>query len=343
MSCSPLRLPDLVPGDTNGSRDVFVRDTVAGTTTRVSVATDGTQSNGISGDPVISADGRYVSFDSSATNLVAGGTTGQVNVFRHDLDSGETTVVSVGVAGAQSTGYAPSISADGRYISFTSSAGNLVTGDTNAQTDVFVRDLVAAVTTKASVATDATQGDAPSLESSISGDGQLVAFVSTADTFVSGAGTPYGEVFLRNRATGTTTLVSAQPDGHAAPYGAGEPILSGNGQWVADESGSDVVGDGLEVGGDFERNLATGATTRISAASDGSQSSDDQDYRRMSLSADGQRAVFTFPEAAIVPGYGGQNLAVFVHDLATASTDLVSVGNDGVEAPGDPGGRGAVG
>src|SRR6266516_1899006 len=123
-------------------------------TTRVSVATGGGQANGNSIAPAISKDGRYVAFYSDASNLVAGDTNRARDVFVHDRQTGETTRVSVAQDGAQANGesFAPAISGDGRYVVFSSSASNLVAGDTNNANDIFVRDRVANTTTRASIA-----------------------------------------------------------------------------------------------------------------------------------------------------------------------------------------------
>ena len=123
---------NLVRGDTNNFRDIFVHDRQTGQTTRVSVASDGTQANGHSYDPSISADGRYVAFASLANNLVSGDTNDQQDIFVHDRQTGQTTRVSVASDGTQASGHSfnPSISADGRYVAFVSSASNLVGGDT---------------------------------------------------------------------------------------------------------------------------------------------------------------------------------------------------------------------
>ena len=133
---------NLVPGDTNQARDVFVRDLRSGTTRRVSVATGGTQANDPSYSPAISADGRYVAFESNASNLVTGDTNHSFDVFVRDFRSGTTQRVSVASDGTQANGdsYGQAISADGRYVTFDSDASNLVPGDTNHRTDVFVHD-----------------------------------------------------------------------------------------------------------------------------------------------------------------------------------------------------------
>jgi Tol biopolymer transport system component len=133
---------NLVAGDTNGTWDVFMRDTAKGKTTRVSVSSGGQQGNDQSGTPSISADGRYVAFYSYASNLVAGDTNGKADVFVRDTVTGRTTRVSVSSRERQGNGYSyePSISTDGRYVAFYSLASNLVAGDTNTAGDIFVRD-----------------------------------------------------------------------------------------------------------------------------------------------------------------------------------------------------------
>jgi len=131
---------NLVAGDTNDVRDIFVRDRVNGTTTRVSVATGGGQANGSSSNPAISFDGRYVAFTSTATNLVAGDTNSASDIFLHDRDLGTTRRISVSTSGTQSNGNSnrPSMSSDGTKIVFDSVATNLISGDTNAHNDVFL-------------------------------------------------------------------------------------------------------------------------------------------------------------------------------------------------------------
>ena len=139
---------NLVPGDTNGTLDVFVHDRVTGETTRVSVASDGAQADGRSERATISADGRYVAFESYASNLVPGDTGLIFQVFVHDRVTGEATRVSVASDGTRGDSISrnSSISGDGRYVAFESYSTNLVPGDTNAVGDVFVRDLHAGLT-----------------------------------------------------------------------------------------------------------------------------------------------------------------------------------------------------
>ena len=151
----------------------------SGTITRVSVDSSGLQGNNYSKTPAISADGRFVAFRSAADNLVSGDTNETEDVFVHDRQTGETTRVSVDSSGAQANSYStnPAISADGRYVAFTSFASNLVAGDTNELTDVFVHDRQTGATTRVSVDSSGVEANGESSEYyvSISGDGRYVA------------------------------------------------------------------------------------------------------------------------------------------------------------------------
>ena len=135
---------NLVPGDTNGDSDVFVHDRQTGGTTRVSVSSAGVEGNDSSSAPAISGDGRYVSFSSSASNLVPGDTNGFIDVFVHDRQTGETTRVSVSSGGGESDAHSfeSAISANGLVVAFSTKATNLVPGDTNGESDVFIHGIL---------------------------------------------------------------------------------------------------------------------------------------------------------------------------------------------------------
>jgi len=241
---------NLVSGDTNNVEDVFVRDRQAGTTTRVSRATSGTQGNNASGGWLsISGDGRYVAFTSDATNLVAGDTNGYGDIFVRDRDTDgdgtfdesgavSTTRVSVDSAGAQSNGesYYAAISADGRFVAFGSPATNLVAGDTNGYSDVFVRDRQAGATTRVSLDSAGAQGNAGSFDPAISSDGHHVAFESFATNLVAIDTNAVEDVFVRDLQAGTTERVSTD-SGSAQGNGASTvPAVSADGRFVAFES-----------------------------------------------------------------------------------------------------------
>jgi Tol biopolymer transport system component len=212
---------NLVAGDTNDFIDVFVHDAVTGSTTRVSVASDGTQSNGASSAFLsISAEGRYVAFSSDASNLVPNDTNGGSDVFVHDMVTGSTTRVSVASDGTQGNGTLsnniPSISADGRYVAFFSDSSNLVPNDTNAAPDVFVHDMVTGVTTRISVASDGSQGDSLSFYPSISANGRYVVFASAASNLIPNDTNGAQDIFVHDMVTGLTTRVSVASDGSQA-------------------------------------------------------------------------------------------------------------------------------
>ncbi|MGO4760093.1 TolB family protein, partial [Streptomyces sp. 2MCAF27] len=152
---------DIVAGDTNSASDVFLRDVQTGTTLLVSVPAGGGLGDSHSGNADLSADARYVVFNSSATNMVADDTNAVNDIFIRDLQTGTTTRVSVGDDEAQGNNQSLNgrVSDDGQRVAFVSSANNLVAGDTNSKDDIFVRDLAAGTTERVSVATDGTQAN----------------------------------------------------------------------------------------------------------------------------------------------------------------------------------------
>ena len=158
------------------------------------MATGGIQANAttvfvqVDGAPAIGADGRWIAFVSSATNLAAGDTNGSQDVFVHDRQTGTTSRVSLGQGGVQANSLSrnPAISADGGFVALESFAGNLVAGDTNGVSDVFVRDMQAGTTTRVSVATGGAQGNGASGGAAISADGRWVVFGSSATNLVAG-------------------------------------------------------------------------------------------------------------------------------------------------------------
>jgi len=257
---------NLVPGDTNdycpseyddklNCPDVFVRDIETGQTTRVSVSSDGQEGNDWSVSPTISVDGRYVAFRSNASNLVPGDTNtcddepepGKCDdVFVHDSKTGETTRVSVDSEGNQGNGPSgtPFLSADGRYVAFTSAASNLVPGDTNGVNDAFVHDLKTGETTRVSVNSTGEEGNSYSASFNMSSDGRYVAFWSLASNLVVGDSNDYcttkydeslncPDIFVHDRETGETTRVSVNSAGIEARGPSMQASLSADGRFIA--------------------------------------------------------------------------------------------------------------
>ena len=229
---------DLVPGDTNTTGDVFVHDRETDASRRVSVNSAGAQGNSDSGDATLSADGRYVAFGSTASNLVPGDWNGSQQVFVHDRQTGETRRVSVNSAGEQgnSVSYASTLSADGRYVAFVSDSSNLVPGDTNRREDVFVHDRQTGETRRVSVDRAGAQGNSNSYSPTLSADGRYVAFDSAATNLVPGDTNGYSDVFVHDRQTGETRRASVDSTGGQGNSVSFSSTLSADGRYVAFES-----------------------------------------------------------------------------------------------------------
>ena len=236
----------LVPGDTNNYLDVFIHDSMTGETTRVSVASDGTQGDSASWMPSISDDGRYVAFASWATNFASVDPVFS-NIYLHDRDTGQTELVSVNSEGAQANEWSsrPSISGDGRFITFQSEASNLINGDTNDSMDVFVHDIQSGLTSRVSVATDGTQANSTSGIPSISADGRYVALFSDASNLVSRDTNGIADIFLHDRQTTQTELISLSSNDNQGNNGGWVPDISAEGRYVVFDSSSTnlVCGD----------------------------------------------------------------------------------------------------
>jgi Tol biopolymer transport system component len=208
---------NLAAGDHAFDGDVFVRDRRTDTTELVSVGIAGEEANGDSGEaPAISADGRYVSFVSQASNLVPGDVNSVADVFVYDRQTKTTQRVSVRTDGRQvnAGSFFPSMSSNGRYVAFFSGAPRLVLHDTNQRTDVFVHDTFTGATKRVSVATGGAEANGASgAYASISGDGRVVAFSSRATNLVPGTRVKRTQMYVHNRVTGRTRLVSRAIDG----------------------------------------------------------------------------------------------------------------------------------
>ena len=322
---------DLVGGDTNGYRDIFVHNRETGETSRVSVASDGGQGNGESRSPSISADGCCVAFYSYATNLVSGDTNGKYDIFVHNQQTGETTRVSLASDGGQGNehSFAPFISANGRYIAFHSYANNLVSGDTNGYTDVFVHALQTGETTRVSVTSDGIQGNDTSYYPSISTDGRYVAFYSAASNLIPDDTNGKGDIFVHDRQTGETTRVSVAFDGEQGNDRSWGPFISADGRYVAfDSAASNLVGGDTNGENDiFVHDRQTGETICVSVASDGGQGNGGS--HNPSISADGRYVAFYSDASNLVGGDTNGTYDIFVHDRQTGETARVSVASDG--------------
>ena len=331
---------NLVAGDTNDTSDVFVLDRQTGTTTRVSVASDGTQADNLSLFSDISADGNVVAFVSRATNLVELDTNLNDDVFVHDRQAGTTTRVSVATGGveARQTSGGPAISADGRFVAFDSLAP-LTPDDTDSvdgrpavalARDVYVHDRQAGSTTRVSVPSTGVGsggGEAPD----ISLDGRFVAFSSRAANLVAGDSNGTYDVFVRDMQSGTTTLASRATDGSQGTANSTDAVISDDGRYVAFHSRSSnlVPGDTNNAEDVFVHDRATATTTRVSRASDGTQANERS--TSPDISADGRYVVFGSRASNLVAGDTNQFEDVFIHDRDHATTTRLSTATHGTQ------------
>jgi archaellum component FlaF (FlaF/FlaG flagellin family) len=316
---------NLVPGDTNQALDVFVHDRTTDTTERISVGSDEAQGNSGSHSPSISSEGRFVAFVSTASNLVPGDTNGVDDVFVRDLVAGTTERVSLRSNGAQgnSSTTQTGISADGRWVAFSSFATNLVPRDTNGLFDVFIHDRQAGRTERVSVSSNEAQGDAPSTSPSVSGNGELVAFKSTATNLVPSDTNDRMDAFVRDRTARTTERVSVNSaeeqanggseDGAGIGFPPTGPDITASGRFVAFHSSATnlVPGDtntcppvfDAEPGrcpDVFVRDRVAGTTVRVNVADNGTQANERS--AEPAISENGMVVAFFSAADNLVPG-----------------------------------------
>jgi len=341
------RSTNLVLGDTNFSRDIFVHDRQTGQTSRVSVSSTGQQADNASYDPQLSADGRFVAFWSYAKNLVVGDTNGREDFFVHDRQTGQTTRVNVSSAGAEAgpptkiTGViGVALSADGGFVAFDSCSTNLVLGDTNDQCDIFVHDRQTGQTSRVSVSSTGEQANGDSTRPQLSADGRFVAFISEASNLVAADTNNDWDVYVHDRQTGQTTRVNVTTIG-VESNGIGSPdtriSLSGDGRVVAfDACGSNLFPADPNGGCDiFVHDRQAGQTSWVSVSSTGEPANDSSFYPQ--LSANGRFVTFNSLASNLVSGDTNATIFsldfdTFVHDRQTGQTTRVSVSSAGIQA-----------
>ncbi|MGE0025953.1 MAG: hypothetical protein AB7O78_08500 [Thermoleophilia bacterium] len=330
---------DLTGTPTGGKRQLYVRDRAAGTTRLASASAAGAASNAdVDAEDVaniqfaISADGRYVVFASTATDLTPADTDANQDVYRKDMVSGAVTLVSVNSSGVKANAAVfgdPDVSADGSRVSFGSGAStNLVPGDGNNASDVVVRDIPAGTTTAAAVRVAGGLPNGTTERSAISADGRFVAYEAPAGTNDivpndTGAG---NDVFVRNLAAGTTAAASDPTQ----TTGSGFPDISGDGRYVAFETGFayDAGNDANGANDAYRRDMATGAFA-IASARNGLDTAGNAGGIRPQISADGQRVAFASTSADLATDGNAAVKDVFVRDMSSKATRLASVASDG--------------
>ncbi|MEA2603626.1 MAG: hypothetical protein QOF89_4618 [Acidobacteriota bacterium] len=318
---------NLVPNDSNGTVDIFVRDLDAGITRLVSVNAAGAGSgNGLSGPPSLSADGRFVAFQSDASDLVAGDTNGRGDVFVRDIQAGITYLASINATGTGSgnsgSGFV-TLSADGSRVAFGSDASDLVATDTNGDFDVFVRDLPSGPTRLVSLNLAGTDsGNDSSFRGYLTYSGRFVAFQSFANDLVNNdPNISQQDVFLRDVDAGVTRLASVNTSGTSSFFSrselflrsfegvAGFEVASDDGRFVVFSSDAPGLVSGVSPACPFtpceqiyRRDFQAGVTTLLSVDPTGSMTGNDTPESFGGLiSADGRVAIFETSASNLTP------------------------------------------
>jgi Tol biopolymer transport system component len=316
---------NLVPGDSNGVADVFVRDRVRGITERVSVDSRGGEAHGPSDRPVLSADGRFVAFESDAPNLVDGDRNRCTDVFIRDRWNGTTERVSVGSRDEEANGRSEgaAISRDGRFIAFASEASNLAAGDDNHRADVFLHDRSTRTTERISINSQGAGANHLSLGAALSDDGQIVAFSSYASNLDLNDRNRFWDAFVRDRRSGTTHRLSVGPDGREVCWESGNVDVSADGTLVVFEGSAELIGRRNRFGDQIlVRDVALGSTSLVSRNSEGKEAN--WACYSPSLSADGRNVAFESYASNLSAGIVLYGIDIFVRDRIAGFTARVS-------------------
>jgi len=335
---------NLVEGDTNGVTDVFASTPCcpvfpgSAGTGRLSVSAAGAEGNGPSRHPAMDALGTSVAYESLASNLVDGDTNDASDIFMTavgcDDGSGSweptTARVSLTAAGEQADGAStyPSVGGNGLIVAFESVATNLVEGDTNGVSDIFVRDRDLGTTLRVSVSSEGGEANGPSHLPVVSADGRFVVFISEATNLVPDDTNGVADVFIRDLESGTTERVSLSTEGiQANAAGLMRPSVSGDGRFVAFVSAAtNLVGGDTNAAADvFVRDRESGTTERVSVGEGGAQANGASSA--VSIGVDGRFVAFASLASSLIADDTNGVADVFLRDRTMAITIRVSVGN----------------
>jgi Tol biopolymer transport system component len=316
----------LVPGDTNNTNDVFLRDRELNTTTRISVDQSGVQGDSGSYQAAITRNGRWITFLSSASNLVAGDVNDMRDVFLFDRVTGAMELVSVSTSGGQGDAWAggssggPFASEDGRFVVFQSPATNMVPGDTNGFTDVFVRDRASGTTTRVVFGVGGVETNGPTDVTSITPDARFIGLVSSASNLVANDTNGQFDSFVLDRASGTIERVSESSSGQEALGSSWACVLSDDGRFAVytDTAPNLVANDTNDRRDVFRRDRVAQTTTRVSISVTGIQA--DAHCVLPTISGDGSVTGFATAASTLVFGDLNTFTDVFVESCHPADT-----------------------
>ena len=349
---------NLVSGvtDTNAAQDIFLRDTQTGTLRCISLATPTTTGNSFSVNPIISANGRYVVFASRATNLVSvTDNNNDVDVFRFDIFTNQMQLVSINVfgtfAGNSFSGntmggwHAYDMSDDGRYVAFMSNASDIISvTDTNAKSDVFIRDMQTGFTRLASINSSGTNsGNNDSVDASITADGQMVAFTSLANDLTALDSNTQYDIYVYNYQTQITKCASIAASGTSTgTFSSFSAVISKNGTRVAYSTAAhDLTNIPIPFNNPFVNivvhDLGLGLNSLVTVNTAGNASGNNEtgqgnfQSRNVSISANGRYVSFESRANNLVSLPVGTNSNVFRRDLAEGKTEVVSINPAGTQ------------
>ncbi len=331
------RATNLAPGDTNGARDVFVHELLTGRNRRLDLGAGGLQANADVRVTSISPEARFLALESEADNLVLGDANGHQDVYRHDLRTGDTLLVSVAADGgeADESSYVPHMSPDGRFVAFQSMAKNLVTGSNPyaPSNEVYLRDLHLGTTERVALNDAGEPANGSSSGPLVSARGRYVFFTSGA-TNLPNAPYPGRHVYVRDRVEGRTRLISVDSNGNQATGPGGGALcraahISRDGRIAVFVSTATNLAPGVAPGSFhvYSHDLRTGRTTIESIGLSGNAGNGNSFFPR--ISGDGRFVAFHSAAADLVPGDTNGDGDVFVRDRETGTTTRTSVGTQG--------------
>lgn len=329
---------NLDPADGDSTSDIFVRDRTGGTTELVSVDSNESKGNGYSSTPSLSADGRYVAFASQATNLAPADTDTINDIFVRDRTGGTTELVSVDSDELKGNGYSynPSLSADGRYVAFSSASSNLSPADPDATEDIFVRDRTGGTTELISMNSDESKGNAFSKHPIISSDGRYVLFESWATNLVAGDDNGFSDIFLRDRQLNTTERVSigdGEEQGNGATLGYGGGLASDGRYVVFPSNSSNMVTDDTNGRNDiFRRDRAADGTIRVNLSSAGDEMTDGWFYGAPVIAGNGMVMAFATDAASLVANDTNTSQDIFVVTMGHHTLKIILAGRGTVSS-----------
>ncbi len=306
---------------------------------RCSTSFDGVGGNGASERGNISANGRYVVFASTASNLVSGDTNGKQDIFRKDLQTGSIAICSISSLGqANGDSYRPTVSGDGRYVAFDSYATNLVSGDSNGVRDVFVKDMESNGVIRCSTSSSLVQGNGTSIAPYITPNGRYVCFYSSSSDLVSGDGNGKDDVFLKDLQTSILTRCSETSSGVEGNAGSSFPTCTPDGRYVVFQSLATnlVPGDTNGKYDVFRKDLLTKSIT-ICSTSDSSIQGNDDSHDPV-VSSDGRYVAFSSYASNLVSSDINGAMDIFRKDLQTLEIIRCSASSAGIGGDGASGG-----